>query len=417
MRRLPAVLPLALALAAPAAAEPEDPEAWREAEVVGLALARDSLADVMAGTVEAAAAEVTAARRWDNPVLSATFEQGKDAIAGGGEETIYAVTQQFEFQGRRSLRRRAAEARVAGAEQTMAMLRLQVAARVRQAFYEVLAAQERAAAAEDWRYNLERVAQVVELRDQTGDVSAYDRVRVRREGATVRAQAARAEADRAAARARLIGMMGLGPTASPRPVAGSLLPRVAPAPVEELLARVEVRPDVEALRREVEAAALDLRVARGFRVPGFSLGVGHKDGREAGRTLDGPVAYAAVPLPLLDQQQAPSRRARAARRRAEGSLALLLQETRGEVRGAYARERRLVEVAETFRQQALEPARELVAGAEQAYAEEEVGVLSLLDAYAEVYEARAHFLELALAAREARIELDRLTGAGSPPED
>ena len=91
---------------------------------------------------------------------------------------------------------------------------------------------------------------------------------------------------------------------------------------------------------------------------------------------------------------------------------MLLQETRGEVRGAYARERKLVDVAERFRREALEPAKELVESAEAAYAHGEVGVLSLLDAYGEVYEARSHFLELALAAREARIELDRLTGGG-----
>lgn len=397
-----------LVVAAPPADEAED-AGWREFDAVSRALQRASLADVVAGTVGEASADVTEAARWDNPVVSATFEQGKDAQGGGGDETIYMVTQRIEFQGRRHLRRRAARTRVAGAEQRMSMLRLQVEARARRAFFQALAAQERREAAEDWSYNLDRVAGVVALRRQTGDISAYDRVRVRREHATVRAQASRAEAERVAAVARLAGMMGLGPRESVDTVAGRLLPPVAPAALEELLARVEQRPDVEALRREAEAAGLDQRVAEGWKVPALTLGVGHKDGRAAGQTQDGPVAFAAVPLPLLNQRQGPARRARARRRRAEGRLALMLQETRGEVRGAHARERGLVEVARRFRREALEPTQELVESAEQAYAEGDVGILSLLDAYAEVYEARAHFLELALAAREARVELDRLT--------
>ena len=408
----PSLAPALLLWLASLAVAEGDTAPLREADALSRALARASLAEVVTGTVDEAAADLTAARRWDNPVVSATFEQGKAAAGTGGDETIYLVTQSIEFEGRRRTRRRAARARVEGAEHRTAMLRLQVAARVRRAFFRALAAQEQQGAAEDWSYNLERVAQVVELKRRAGEISAYDRVRVRREGATVRAQVSRTEADRLAAASRLAGMMGpLAVEAAPE-VAGSLLPKVAPAPVEELLSRVEERPDVAALGREAAAAALDLRVARGWKVPALTLGVGHKDGREAGQTLDGPVAYAAVPLPVFDQQQAPARRARARQRRVEGTRAMLLQETRGEVRGAYARERKLVDVAERFRREALEPAKELVESAEAAYADGEVGVLSLLDAYGEVYEARSHFLELALAAREARIELDRLTGGG-----
>lgn len=384
-------------------------EALREREAVARALGRSSFQDLTASSVGVAEADVTASRRWSNPVLSFTFEQAKRG-GTGADEGIYFVQQQIEPGARRRLRSQAAEARVAGAEEQVAMLRIDVEARVRRAFYGVLETQQRFEAARDWSFRLARVAEVVELRHSAGDVSGYDLQRVAREQATVKAAVASASADHAEAAGELGGMTGHPPEEKGPRVLGELLDSRTRPPLEELLRKVELRPDVQVLKEQARAAGYDQRVADGWKVPSFTLGVGLKDVRDGATNPTGPVAYAAVPLPFLNRQQAPARRAREQRRQALAGADVLVQEARGMVRGTYAKEIQLASSARTFRREALDPAEELLRTAEAAYRAGEVGVLSLLDAYRSAYEARTQYLALARQAREAGIELDRLTG-------
>lgn len=385
------------------------PPPLREADVVARALAREAFQDVVAGAVGVAEAEVVAARRWKNPVLSYTFEQ---ATAGGAGESegIALIQQQIEPGKRRRLRTQAAQARVGGASERASMLKVEVEARVRRAFYQVLASWRRVEAAEDWAFRLDRVAEIAALRHRAGDVSGYDLQRVAREEATVRATAASARADQTEAVATLRGLIGDRPEDEGAVLVGYLLDPSPPPPLDELVRRIQLRPDVLALRAEARAASLEQRVAGGWKIPNFTLGAGYKEVRDPARDPGGAVAYAAVPLPLMDRQQAATRRARSRWRQASGSAEVLVQEARGQLRGTYAKERQLVEVARRFRLEALEPAEDLLGTAEAAYQAGEVGILSLLDAYRSAYEARRQYFEFALAARLARIELDRLAG-------
>jgi cobalt-zinc-cadmium efflux system outer membrane protein len=408
--------PLALlaSLAAGAGAQPVEldspgPEALREREAVERALGRASFQDLTESSVGVVEADVVAARRWNNPVFSFTFEQAKGG-GGGADEGIYFLQQQIEPGARRRLRTKAAEAKVAGAEEQVAMLRVDVEARVRRSFYAVLETQRRHEAARDWSFRLDRVAEVVELRHRAGDVSGYDLQRVAREQATVRAAVSAAAADHAEAAGALGGMVGHPPEGKGPRVVGTLLDKVRRPPLQDLVRKVELRPDVQALRERARAAGYEERVASGWKIPSFTLGAGYKDVRDGGLDLDGPVAYAAVPLPVLNRRQAPARRAREQRRQARAGAEVLAQEARGRVRGTYAKEAQLEFSARTFRKEALEPAEDLLRTAEAAYKAGEVGVLSLLDAYRSSYEARTQYLALARRAREAGIELDRLTG-------
>lgn len=386
--------------------------ALQEHQAVEQALGRTSFRELLESSVGVAESRVLASRQWKNPVFSFTFEQAKGG-GGGADEGIFFLQQQIEPGSRRRLRTQAAEARVAGAEERAAMLRVEVEARVRRAFFAVMAMQRRHEAARDWSFRLARVAEVVELRHKAGDVSGYDLQRVAREQATVRAEVASAAADHAEAAGALGGMIGHPLDDKGPRVVGELLADGRRPPLEELLRRIEVRPDVQALRERARAAGYEERVARGWKIPSFTLGAGFKDARDGGANLDGPVAYAAVPLPVLNRQRAPARRAREERRQASAGADVLAQEARGQVRGTYVKEVQLAASARAFRREALDPAEELLRTAETAYRAGEVGVLSLLDAYRSSYEAHTQYLTLARQAREAGIELDRLTGGSN----
>ena len=82
----------------------------------------------------------------------------------------------------------------------------------------------------------------------------------------------------------------------------------------------------------------------------------------------------------------------------------------GELRGVAAEAQRLYDAAHGLRRELEATARKLPEIAEVAYRGGELGVLELVDAHRGHLESVLRSLELDLAAREARVELDRLIG-------
>ena len=95
--------------------------------------------------------------------------------------------------------------------------------------------------------------------------------------------------------------------------------------------------------------------------------------------------------------------------RAEHSLAR--QKAEGELIGLHRQLTQLIAAAERYRREAVVPSSELVRIAETAYRAGESTVLELLDAYKGALEAETTALDLEWKARDARIELDQLTGS------
>jgi cobalt-zinc-cadmium efflux system outer membrane protein len=120
-----------------------------------------------------------------------------------------------------------------------------------------------------------------------------------------------------------------------------------------------------------------------------------------------------LPLPLFDRHQDEALRARAEERLAWGRSAEALAMAEGEVRGLWAESRRLTTAARHYREQTARTSAVLVRTAEAAYRGGELGILELLDAHRSVLEDELQALDLEMAARRARIELDRITGGQS----
>lgn len=413
----------ALTEAAPGAAEilfelaPRAEVGLSEAEAVQRSLGRPSLRDAIEGSIESSRAEVEASRRWTNPTLGFAFEQAKQGGVGG-DESIYTLSQNVEPPGRRRARIRSARTRVLEARLRGRALRVDVEARTRTVFAEVLAAQERFEVALDWERRMGKVAELVALRRAAfgpkapGRPSKYASQRVRREQASISAKLSQAKAERRSLAQRLLGILGEDPDrplASIR-VAGELLPRTDLPPIQEFLARLQDRPDILAEKAALKALEADAQVARA-QVSAVTLAAGYKDARDsASGGFQGPVAFASLPLPLLHQQQAPKARAKGQLRAARGRLQMRIQEESGEIKGLFLKTRQLTETAQRFSADTLDQAKVLRTSAEDAYRSGEVGLLSLLDAYRGYTEARFQFLELALSAQQTRIELERRTG-------
>ena len=173
----------------------------------------------------------------------------------------------LERGNKRELRTRAAQAgeQAARADLQEAMVLQQVAAS--NAFYDLLAAQEKLAQVQAIAGSAEQLSQAAQRRVRAGDLSRQDAARVAIEAERARADALGAQADRARAAQALAQATGLpGPL-----VAAGSWPALAPPEAEGTL-DIEGRADVRAARERVTAAQRAFDSAQALRKADVTVG-------------------------------------------------------------------------------------------------------------------------------------------------
>ncbi len=409
-RSFAAFLLLALSHSA-GAQDPEQAAAFTETDVVARALRRAPLADVLEGAVVAEEGRGGAARAYPNPQVSYMREQTFGTF-GTGEDYL-SLAQTIDLGNRRGLSGEAGEARARAARHEGDATRFSVAADARQRFYEVLHRQQRVTALEHWVAHVTEALNIVVRREQRGDVATYDRRRLEREHAVAAGRLATEQAALERGQARLQAIIGV--VTSPLIVEGRLLPESDPATVQTLRASSTARPDFLALDLQIEAASLGRTAAARWWLPDLRLEGGWKGiGLGDGKRTDGFLLGASLSLPLWDRSSGLARTAEGETRAARGRRALLESELDGELGGARAEAVRLRRAAAAFREQTSSASGDLVRMTSVGYEGGELGMLELLDAYRGAADDDLNALDMAQAARRARIELDRLTGAGLP---
>lgn len=377
------------------------PNVLTEDDAVRIAQASQSVVALSAAQLDLARSDVERQRRWPNPTLDYTRESTGGSNAG--PEQFLALSQSFDFSGRRAMRRRAAELRVEAAQQEVAGQQLDLARIVRSEFSRAANQQELVRALAEWTRNIGAAAETAARLQAGGEVSGYDRRRLERERIGAEARLAAERGALVAAQRRLAAFLGV------ENLDGTTLQRPPPPEIpadEELTARIEQRPDVAAIAKRIEAATLDSQAEQRWRVPLFDLTAGMKNTQAE----SGAILGAGVSLPIFNRNQDELFRANAELAILNAERTLLLTRARGEAGGLAAEARELRNAARLFREQALPTSERLTATAEAAYREGEVGILELLDAYRTALDAEVEAAELEQRAREAGIELTRTLG-------
>jgi cobalt-zinc-cadmium efflux system outer membrane protein len=356
--------------------------------------------------VERARAEVRGAGLWTNPEASVSREN-----ALGSTDVFATLALPLPIWGRLSLEKSAARSTARAAETRAAQDRLEVRARVREQFLELLASQERLGIVEDGLVRIDELVRVLRVREEVGESSGYDRRRAERERAEVEADAEESRARRDRARAMLAGLLVL--STDGLSAEGSLAATVPLPTIDEVRSRAVSRADLQALRSAAEGQDLLARAAGRRAIPEPVLTGGWKrtlTGNEAGSGL---VLGGGIALPLFDRGQGPRAVAQAEAALLRNQREALSHEVvaGAEAARAEAEARRRAESA----YEGAPSAEELVGIARTAYEEGETKILDLLDAYRTALAVRLRLIDLHLEARKAEIELDRATGVESVP--
>lgn len=395
---------LAAALSLATAAAAEEPRHLTLDEA--LAIAEDSpLAAAAALELDRARAEERAAGLWPNPELSYDHE-----TSGLEEERLAAVSLALPLSGRLGLERLAARRAVAASEGRARQERVERRVRVREAFLDLLAAQERDRLLAEALGDIDALVRTLRTREAEGETSGYDRMRAEQEQADLSARRLERAASLARARSALAALLGLAP--GPLVAEGSLDATRTPLPtIVEAEAGAASRGDVGALDADAEARDLLGRAAARRAVPEPALWAGRKTGCAASVCETGFSFGISVSLPVFDRGQAVRSAFRAEAEIARARRAALALEARADAQAALAEARSLRE-AEAALAGAPPPDR-LVAIARAAYGVGEMRIFELLDAYRTALATRLRATEVRLAARRAEEALRRATG-GEP---
>jgi outer membrane protein, heavy metal efflux system len=368
-----------------------------EAEFLAAVTEAHPAAVALAGERELAAAEAVRASLLANPAVEASIEEPD----GAARETTASMTWTPPLDGRRALRREAAERGLAAAESRVEAARFRLRLDLRAAYAAWAFAWERR---ELLAAHLTRVGELAErarARAEAGEIPGLAARRFTLEEAQARADLGRAEARLAAARAALAAWHpGIAPDARPAPLPLPPAPRADP--------ELAGRPDLVAREREVERAESLRRLSeRIFEAP--ELGLGWKRIEDRSAEASGPVVSAGWTVPLFDRRQADRREAEARLSTARAELELARVRAQAERAGALAAFDRLrAEAAEAGR--AAAQTGDLLAGAAASYQLGESGLTDLLDTLRAALAARITALEVREAALDAQRDLEAATG-------
>ncbi len=349
-------------------------------------------------------AEIRGWSLWPNPTATYSRE-------GAGLTEIVQYEQPLPIAGRLSLLRQAGAAAVGAAQSQAGRTRWELISDLRSAFYLLLAAQEREAAVRGAIGELDEIVRILRRREQEGEGSSYDRLRAERERSEIETEIAAASISATQARSQLASFFAL----ETEPAGIGAQGRVesdAPLPsTTDLYARaVAVRGDLIAQRRQADSLNFRRRAAERLRIPEPSFAAGIKRGEVGQRTPLGTYVAVTVPLPLFNRGATETARLRAETERSEARRAVLEQRIRAEISAARAVVEQRRRTLNEYRTGVHAQGRQLEQIARTAYQEGEIGILELLDAYRVSLQSRLRALDLASAARQAEIELERVVG-------
>jgi cobalt-zinc-cadmium efflux system outer membrane protein len=381
-----------------------------EAEVLARLSAESPRVRAIRAGIDIARAETLSVGRWPNP----RFIEDRESVAGV-TEYLTMVAQPLPITGRRGLEVQAASALVEAASARSDDALRRARADLRLAYAQLVAAQIRERTLAGSRDRLRELADILTKREAAGDAAGFDRLRAEREVSDLEADLGVASTERARAQAAIVAFFA--ERADPSRLVASGAPRgtgAAPPGIDALVeSAIAARGDLRALQKEVDAAAFAARAADRRRIPEPEIIAGTKSSTLGSGGI-GSVVTVEVALPLFDRGK-PERalaEARASQARAQADAFRLTLRAELEALRSTVIGRR--QTAERYQSTAVAGADEIERVARVSYDAGERGILDVLDAYRAGSAARIRQASLDLAARQAEVELEFLSGWEMP---
>ena len=356
---------------------------------------------------DAAIAGVTTAKAYINPEVEVgggptRFRRGTES---NGNNYMIGLSQPLEFPGVRSARRELAEAGVKVAEVGTDLARIDLRARVKSAFYDVLQRQAVLKQVEGDRTLLKDIRERVKLRVDVGESPRYELIKADTELLAAERDYQAALIRVTEAKAFLRGLIGPSMGEDFDLVGELPLTSTLPA-LETLRERLEQSPQLTQIRAATQAADDRVRLEEALRMPGVTV----KAGVDQDPDMNSFHLGVAVPLPLWSQRQGQIAEAAAGAREVRSILSERELALRRDLESSYQRYLIARQQVSSFENGLLSQSEAVLKTAEAAYRYGERGILEYLDAQRTFRSVRKDYLTARYDYVTAMLEIERVLG-------
>jgi len=284
---------LVLALVCTAGGAQSLPERVDLSSLINLARDRSPRIALERQAIVAAQADRQVAGARPNPVLSYGRQARGNPFSGSGGQQDVSVELPLQIGGRREARIEAADRGIALAQARVLAASSQLIEEAGSVFLALLTAQERMAALDRALGEIERLAQIVAQRRESGVASQYDVIRMELELSAWRNRQTEAGAERTDLQSRLASLVGQSDW---RPLA---VGEFNPWPIDlEYKPDLSRHPSLRALQDDRALAQANLELAQRERLPSMSVTLGRSWGSDPqGATGSAGVS---IEIPFLD---------------------------------------------------------------------------------------------------------------------
>lgn len=321
-------------------------------------------------------------------------------------EYTYGLTQPLEWPFKRTYRIGIAKADEQIAKSVQGETRQDLIAAAREAFFQVLLAQESSYIAETFAATTARLQEAVERRFQEGDVPEFEVTKARVESLRAATDLEKTKGQLTTVRAGLSLLLGEREEA-PLVLNGSLLLALQVPSFAEVLTRAEEQnAQLTAQKQKVEREQMNLRLAWSVLVPDPEVSIAKKD--IVG--VSGPVVGLSFSLPLWDRNEGAIAAARGQVEEAEATLRATRLQLHQSLLTAYRNWETATKQVEAFTQGLIAQAEESAALAQRSYEEGAEDLLSVFDAQRSLLSVRRDYTQALFDRDMAWVTVERSAG-------
>jgi outer membrane protein, heavy metal efflux system len=378
-------------------------------EAISLALKQNSGFRVFRAGIASAKGEVTTARTWQNPDLTALPKVGHHTGGGtSGQEFQgeFSLNQLFEFPGKRALKQAIAKKSVSLAQIALEGFQFQLSAKVRQAFFQLIAAETVIGLRKEQLGSAQQFAESASKRAESGFASDFEVAKSQVDLLSAKRAVTEAEGKMNEVKVGLNILIG-NASNDPLVVRGTLEETAPRGTKSDFVALALARnPSLRALLIETERAGLNVRSARLSRAPDVTVGPYFEYTPQ--EQLYG--LNISIPLPLWDQKKGRIQTASAEQQKALAEL----EKTRAEIIGAVTSTAANLENAkkqlELYGRSFLGQLKSVLEKAEKSYAQNETTLIIYLDAKKTYFDTLAEYYSALSNLADARAQLESAVG-------
>ncbi len=360
------------------------------------------------GFIDQKTGEEQTASAYPNPTLG--LQGGRGQILDPTGRTMFeryiSLSQSLEWPGTRSARQQAAEAGVRSAEASFEVNQVNVKARMKRTFYELLLAQTLADLSSRLLKTITDFEGAVRHRVESGEAPPFEAVKVK-----VELLQAQKQMGQTAGKVRIIqaalDQLTAGNLGDEFSIQGDFESIKKDLNEQDLIDEAfQQHPEIRKFQQLIDVANAKYDQEQQARVPNVTIRGAYQ--RDAGR--EGFVGGLSLPLPLWDQRQGDIAHALGLRRRAEANL----QQVKNSLKRGIVEQVQISQMASaqinTFEKGLLKQAKEAVRIAQTSFKYGEASLLDVLDAQRTLWQAFQGYAQARFDLAIALTELERLVG-------